>query len=149
MALCASTAFYIPLELLSYAIDSLKATRQICDRITKSPHYNPELLDLGWVAVKIDGVGHSGALKGLPTRVDQRDLYDALLTERGEHCALGLLARRASIDQAFSRGMHLDELSPQSPSSHLAQDEFNYFAQSVFQRARLVRVVDDLVGEQR
>src|SRR5262249_14331385 len=70
MALCASTAYYIPTDLKRYSLDALPPTMSLCQHAS-GVYYNPRLLNLGFVASMVDQVAQSGEHIGLPLRPEQ------------------------------------------------------------------------------
>jgi cellulose biosynthesis protein BcsQ len=136
MALCAASAYYIPVELRAYSMDSLPTVFEICANAA-GRYYNPDLKNLGILASKVDQVHQSGSDRGLPVKPDQRALYQELRTSLGPERMLGLIGRRDPVDQAFSRGKLLQELPP-SENTRRAAEEFEAFANLVFERSGLL-----------
>lgn len=138
MALCASTAYYVPLELRRYAMQSLQATLSVCHRASGT-YYNPRLFELGFVLCKVDQISKSGPSRGLPVLSNQRTLYKELKDTYGAESILGVIGRREPINDAFSKGMLLQEL-PQNENTRDAIAEIGAFVDRVLERAQVARV---------
>jgi len=146
MALCASTAYYIPTDLKRYSLDALPPTVALCHQAAGN-YYNPKILQLGFVASMVDQVAQSGEHAGLPVRPDQRSIYRLLLEQFGSHQSLGIIGRRDPLARAFAKGVLIDTLQTRTENTRGAIEEFGDFAARVFERAGLTPVIDTQKGQ--
>jgi chromosome partitioning protein len=132
--LVACDAFYIPIELTNYALQSAKDVMELYQKVRS--YMNPTIDFLGFLPNRVSKTTVNG---NVPIDRTEREVYDALKQTFGADCLLGMIAQRRGIKDTMSTGGTIQDIGESDQSDRRAQDELTNFAHATLRRIGLYK----------